>query len=249
MNKLVFVLIVIIVLAFSNAGDNIIIQSARLDGLFYGNASGATDTLIIPDVDSVGQYMFSNARDPINSLDVVNLRTLTNSTSNGWDSIPFDSGSGDLKVYLGAANVYTTSLDDRYIMYSDTTSLVPGYGEFQDSITAVKSLITEGLMKTIYTITLPINGTLSGSVAAATDFPDGWVLSASGGDLEINHGTGRYCTNVNVAYNSSGTAYRLLRNFDNGYSGVLNDDVNNVTVESISDFYTAYALKIFVILQ
>ena len=108
------------------------------------------------------------------------------------------------------------------------------------------------LEQSVYSITLPIEGTLSGSVAAAvegTDYPTGWVLSASGGNLQVNHGLGRYTANTNVFLNSSGSSYRQLRNFDNAYSGILDVDDNNVIIESISTFYTAYKLRVKIIFE
>ena len=231
MKKLIFILLFLPFVSFGQ--DNIIIQSARLDGLMYGNESGSTDTLVVADVDSVGQYMFSNVRNPINPLDGVNLRTLINSTSNGWDSIPFNTVTGDLDAYLGAANVYSTNLDDRYIKYSDTTTIVPGYEEFQDSITAVKSLITTGLMQNVFSITLPYASTVAGRIALATEYPDGWILTADGLNIIITHGTGRRLADATVFANTSGTIEQKLTG-TSAYNGLYSTDVNTVKLNSLA---------------
>ena len=97
--------------------------------------------------------------------------------------------------------------------------------------------------KTSFAITLPVAPSLVASVAIAT-FPYGWVLAADGNDLKIYHGTGNLISNVSINVNSSGTEYRQLRNFDNAYSGILNVDDNNVTIEGLTTSYTYYQLKI-----
>lgn len=99
------------------------------------------------------------------------------------------------------------------------------------------------------TITLPINGTLTGSVAAATDVPAGWVLSTVGGDLKIQHGLLKYASGVNVFYNSAGSSYRQYRNFADAYSGILNVDNNNLTIESITQDYTGYIIRIQILFE
>jgi len=160
-----------------------------------------------------------------------------------WDGAGFENLAVDTLVlngdsitsFVGAGwdSLYVT--DDNYLQWWDNGA-------------ALDSVLLTG-QKYVYRVTLPVNGTLSGSATAATDLPAGWSLSTSGGDLQINHGLGRYSSAVNVAYNTSGSSYRQLRNFDNAYSGVLNVDNNNLTIESISNFYTAYALRITIIFE
>jgi len=159
------------------------------------------------------------------------------------DSLIWDFSDGYLGWYISGSVSDSISLDDRYVEISDTLSTGIFYTQRQ-----VDSLVVN-YQSTVFTISLPINGTLSGSVAAAvegTDYPDGWVLAASGGDLQVNHGLGRYTMDATVKYNTTGDTYRQLRNFDNAYSGVLDVDDENVTIESISTFYTAYKLKIHI---
>jgi len=249
--KTLLIIIALIGIA-AYSGQNIIIESARLDGFIYGNKSGGIDSLIVPDVDSLGQYKYKNAKDPINPLDLVNLRTLLGSSSSGWDSIPFNPATGDQIAYLSGAQIYTTNFDGRYIELSDTTDLSVTITQLNDSITVLNDRIDVGVLQIVYPITLPIAGTLAGSVALAiegTDYPTGWILSASGGDLQVNHGLGRYTANTTVFYNTSGSSYRQLRNFDNAYSGVVDVDNNNVTIESISTFYTAYKLRVKILFE
>lgn len=146
------------------------------------------------------------------------------SAASSWDSVVFDTANGNLNLYKGAVLDFTENLDGRYAL-------------------------TSAAKQVIYKITLPVNGTLSGSVAAAvegTDYPTGWVLAASGGNLQINHGLTRYAMNARVKYNVSGNQYRHLKDFENGYSGLLDVDSDNLTIEGISTFYTAYKLQILI---
>ncbi len=168
----------------------------------------------------------------------------TAGSGNGWDSIIYQPSNGYLVWWYAGARIDSTLTDGRDVQYSDSLDI------FYTQRT-VDSMLSATGAQTVYEITLPINGTLAGSVAAAvegTDYPTGWVLSASGGDLQVNHGLSRYHANTTVYYNTSGDFYRQLRNFDNAYSGILMDN-NNVTIESISVFYTAYKLKLEILLQ
>ncbi len=104
----------------------------------------------------------------------------------------------------------------------------------------------------VYEIELPIAGTLSGSIAAAvegTDYPTGWNLSASGGNLEIGHNLSRYVANVTVFYNTSGTAYRQLVNFQTAYNNIHNYSDDSLSVVSISEYYSQYKLKVYLLFK
>lgn len=172
-----------------------------------------------------------------------------------WDSLYFENlTDGDIDWYQGGIKLGDIDIDGRYLLLTDTTD----YVQFTDSITEYITptnltdsldLIRSGIsaIASSFEITLPVNGTLSGSVSAAvegTDYPTGWVLSVSGGDLQIQHSLSKYPSSIIVKYNTTGSTYRQLRSFDNAYSGVLEVDTDNVTIESISAFYTAYKLKI-----
>lgn len=161
--------------------------------------------------------------------------------SDGGDSIIISLNNDGLH-YLDISSL-TSKLDT---VTRDNT--LTGNGTSTSPLGVDESIIANA-MKSNYKITLPVNGTLSGSAAAATDLPSGWSLSVSGGDLQINHGLGRYSASVNVSYNTSGDSYRYLRNFDNAYSGYVDVDNNNLTIESISTLYTAYKLRIKIIFE
>ncbi len=166
----------------------------------------------------------------------------TTGSGNGWDSLTWNELTGEIVWWYSGSRIDSMNIDDRYVLLSDSTS---------QYLTAdsINNLVNESGIQNVYRITLPVDGTLSGSATAATDLPSGWSLSTSGGDLQINHGLGRYSSAVNIAYNTSGSLYRQLRNFDNAYSGILNVDSNNLTIESISNFYTAYELRITIIFE
>jgi hypothetical protein len=159
-------------------------------------------------------------------------------TGDVWIRFSADFGATwSTAIYLSDADTL-----DNYVLKETGSRLITA-----DEIAKLENLT--GSEGSVFRITLPINGTLSGSAAAATDLPAGWSLSVSGGDLQINHGLGRYSSAVNIRYNTSGSSYRQLRNFDNAYSGVLDVDNNNMTIESISTFYTAYELRITIIFE
>jgi hypothetical protein len=144
----------------------------------------------------------------------------------GWDSVVWDDTTGNLNFFKGVDLDFTVNLDDRYALLAD----------------AVKS---------VFSISLPINGTLAGSIAAAvegTDYPVGWVLTASSGNLLIEHNLGRYGADVTVSYNLSGTEYKFLRPFVDAFQGYTNLDDNNFRVETISTRYTQSILKLYIIL-
>ena len=259
MKKIILILGLLIFALFGysqDEGENINIDNAKLNNRLYGDKSGGIDTLIVPDADSLGQYKYMNMLDPASDLDGVNLRTLVNSGLVGIDSISFENG---YVVYWVAGSVSdsTISLDVRYLQYSDTTSLVVTITQLNDSLDNYPTNLDLdtallGLTQSVYNITLPINGTLSGSVAAAvegTDYPTGWVLSASGVNLLIEHNLSRHGANVNVSYNISSTNYKFLRPFVDAYQGWTNLDDDNVRIETISTRYTQSILKIYLLLE
>lgn len=225
------------------AGQDIIINTAQLDGFMYGNKSGGIDTLIVPDADSLGQYKFQNVKNPSDPLDAVNFRTLLNSSSSGWDSIPFNPANGNQQAYLSGSVVYTTSFNDRWIELSDTTSLAITITQLADSIDALNARIESGLQS--YKFTLPSAGTLSQSIALSTDIPIGWVLNDSGFDLEINHGLGKSSSMVSVKYYDLG--YKYWRPFGDAYSGLTDVDNNNLTIVSLNQSYKTSDMQIKII--
>jgi hypothetical protein len=149
------------------------------------------------------------------------------SDSAGWTDAFFDETTGNLNFLKGAVLDETVNLDDRYALIADAA-------------------------KSVFPISLPINGTLAGSIAAAvegTDYPVGWVLTASSGNLLIEHNLGRYGADVTVSYNLSGTEYKFLRPFVDAFQGYTNLDDNNFRVETISTRYTQSILKLYIIIE
>ena len=152
-NKLSIFLAIAVIIGIA-AGSNYVINSARLDGFIYGNKSGSTDTIITFHQDSAGQYKIQKVANPVNPLDAVNFRTLLSSGGGGgWDSIPFNPATGNLQAYFGGSNIYTTSLDGRYLQISDSTLYVT-ITQLKDSLNYLDSVIMENQYH-VFEIKLP----------------------------------------------------------------------------------------------
>lgn len=153
------------------------------------------------------------------------------------DSLTWNFSSGYVGWYISGSVSDSISLDGRYVEISDTASGGAYYSQNQ-----VDALLV-GAQTIVYEIILPVSGTLSGSVASATEFPSGWVLVANGDNLEIEHNLGRKSASVDIAYNYTGDWYRQIRGFNDGYQGHVYDD-NNTTIEGIKNLYTAYKVRL-----
>lgn len=140
----------------------------------------------------------------------------------------------------------------RHIIESDTLR----WGSITASDTLSKVIVTKtelinyinetGIMKTIYSITLPASSTVAGRVALAVegvDYPDGWVLQGDGYDLIVNHNMGRWGVDVKVFSNITGTVRQQLRNTaaENGFSSL---DSNTVKISSLATIYTKIIIYI-----
>lgn len=148
------------------------------------------------------------------------------SGASGWDSVVWDDTAGNLNFYKGAVLDETVNIDGRYAL-------------------------TAAAQQSVYEITLPINGTLAGSIAAAvegTDYPTGWILVANGVNLEIEHNLNRKSASIDVAYNYTGDWYRQIRGFNDGYQGHVYDSDNTI-VEGIKNLYTAYKMRITILFK
>ena len=204
-----------------------------------------TDYWITAHPDSANQYIYHNMANPTDPLQGANKRYVDSTVIavGAHDPVTLDAVALNNGFSLNSQEIEFDSTN--YTFRSDSMEVFVTPTQLTDSLDVIRTSISA--IASSYTITLPINGTLSGSVAAAvegTDYPKGWVLAASGGNLQINHGLGKYPNMPIVKYNSTGSTYRQLRSFDNAYSGVLEVDDDNITIESISTFYTAYKLKI-----
>lgn len=246
--KLPFILAVAAILGLA-AGSNYIINSARLDGFIYGNKSGLTDTIITFDSDSLGQYKLQNIANPVGPLDAVNFRTLLSSGGGGgWDSIPFNPLTGDLQAFFGGSNIYTTSIDGRYLKYADSTLYVT-ITQLNDSLNYLDSVIMENQYH-VFEIRLPSSTTVSGRISGATagvDYPADWSLAAgvSVVDLVVTHNLGRRVTSVSI-FAIDGTSEQQLFNTA-AYNGVITPDVNSVRIQSLATIQKA--IKIYIIFK
>lgn len=246
-NKLSIFLAIAVIIGIA-AGSNYVINSARLDGFIYGNKSGSTDTIITFHKDSSGQYKIQNIANPVNPLDAVNFRTLLSSGGGGWDSIPFNPATGDLQAYFGGSNIYTTSLDGRYLQIADSTLYVT-ITQLKDSLNYLDSVIMENQYH-VFEIKLPSSTTVAGRIAGAVsgvDYPAGWVLAAgtSPVDLVVTHNLGRRVSTVSV-FAIDGTQETQLFNTA-AYNGIVTPDVNTLRVQSLATIQKA--IKIYIIFK
>lgn len=221
-----------------------------------GIASIATDSAVVDTADfNVGLFGLASSDTLIirnDSLVLGNGNGVALSDI-GLDSIStdFDTLTGILKTswYVTGTKIDSSenSLDGRYVLIQDSTDGYVTGSALVDSLNNYvrKDSLDQELEDLVYEITLPIAGTLAQSVAAATP-PPGWTLSASGGNLQLQHNKGRYAAYVTVWYNTSGSAYRQLVNWQTAYNTIQNEDLNNTTVISISEFYQQAILKVYV---
>jgi hypothetical protein len=180
-----------------------------------------------------------------NNVGVPLLDVIVDSVTNEYDEL-----TGDLSTYwyIGATQYGPTveNLDGRTVLYSDSTDTY--YSQhYLDSALAVAGT------RSTWVITLPADANLALSVAAAVestegtddgDYPYGWVLNASGDNLEVNHGLGRYSYITNVFSHEGGASYRQYRNMNDAYSGILNVDTDNTTIEGLTQDYTLGEIRI-----
>ena len=242
--KLPFILAVAVILGLA-AGSNYIINSARLDGFIYGNKSGGTDTIITFHQDSAGQYKVQNIANPVNPLDAVNFRTLLSSGGGGgWDSIPFNPATGDLQAYFGGSNIYTTSIDGRYLKYADSTLYITTT-QFNDSLNYLDSVIMEN--KNVFYVTLANSTTVAGRIAAGVTYGPGtesWILAAgtSPVDLVITHNFGRRVADVTVWAIDGTQEQKLLNTASN--NGLITPDANTLRIQSLATIQKAIKIHI-----
>ena len=89
------------------------------------------------------------------------------------------------------------------------------------------------LEQSVYSITLPYASTVAGRIALATEYPDGWILTADGLNIIITHGLGRRLANAEVFANTSGTIEQLLTG-TSAANGIFSLDVNTVKLNSLA---------------
>lgn len=176
--------------------------------------------------------------DPVNNLDAANKQWVLSQGTVGADSIPFDSSTGDQKLYKGGSVIYTTNFDGRYVL----PSVLDDYVQYTDSntvyvtVTDLNNAISSS-SQVVYDITLPNATTVAGRIALAvegTDYPTGWVLTAGSSptDIDIEHGLSRYAANATVFVNTGSSRQMLFGSA--GFSGVICDDGDNVRLQSLA---------------
>jgi hypothetical protein len=248
---------ILILISFLILGIGLSAQNDEADELtlrdsmmIYKNAIKSTIIEVLTD----GTVRLKNIADPINDSDGVNkLWVLNQGGVTAVDSSSLNPANAELYLWKGGVAVDTTELDIGYFAVGDLADYVPlsGAGTIYVTPSQLNDSIASASPNTVFPITLPVNGTLSGSVTAAiegTDYPTGWVLTANGSNLEVVHNLGRDNAGITVYYNISGITYKMMQAFGNGYSGVTMDD-DSFIIEGLTNFYTQYKVKIKIFLE
>jgi len=189
------------------------------------------DNLIVKLSAYFSNKVIKGVANPVDATDAVNLQTLNAAViSGGWDSVTFNTSTGDLKFFISAVLDFTVNLDDRYTTTAEVVALI------------------DSASQAVFTIEMPIESNLIDSAAGAT-VPAGWSLAVSGPNLIVIHDTGRSGADVTVSYNISGDEYKFLRPFADAYQGYSNLNSNQFRIETISTRYTVSILRIYVTLE
>lgn len=101
------------------------------------------------------------------------------------------------------------------------------------------------LKTTVYPILLPSASTVAGRVSAVIDYPIGWVLSADGIDLHIEHNMNRRVVEVKVFSDSLGVERILFGNA--AYSGWYmphSTTYNEIVIESLATIETDITIQL-----
>ena len=130
------------------------------------------------------------------------------SGAGGWTSVVWDDTTGNLNFYKDAVLDFTVNLDGRYATLLEAS-------------------------KTNYTIKLPSGSSVADRVAGILEQPPGWVITADGLNLDIQHGLGRYAMNVTVWATTTAPANQLLQDTA-AWSGLVNVDTNNLKITSLA---------------
>lgn len=99
-----------------------------------------------------------------------------------------------------------------------------------------------------YLISLPSDTTVEGRITGlieGTDYPTGWTIAVGSSefDLLITHNLNKRVANINI-YSVSDGQERLLRPFNNAYTGILLPNLNSVLIEALSDIQTEIKISI-----
>lgn len=98
------------------------------------------------------------------------------------------------------------------------------------------------LIGSSYLISLPSNTTVAGRIVGlveGTDYPTGWAIAVGSSeyDLLITHSLSKRVANINIFSVSEGQE-RLLRPFNNAYTGILLPNLNSILIEALTDIQT-----------
>lgn len=261
MKNLIFIILLVLpvwVFSQSNDGSNINVNKMRLNGLIYGNKSGAIDTLLFPNPDSLGQFRITNLSDPVYQLDAVNLQYFINNASGGHAILTLGD-SAQAKGFI----LYDQELEFDYSGYVlkdvydiDNDSVVDNSEQLSGQIlndsvfsdswngsldiptrNAVYDKFNTAMAQIIYTISLPSASSVAARISGATegvDYETGWALAAGASpiDLVITHGLSRRVAFVSV-FAVTGNEEQQLFNTA-AYNGIITTDANTLKIQSLA---------------
>jgi hypothetical protein len=177
----------------------------------------SVDNLFVKDSANFNGTVVKGVADPVDLTDAVNLQKLNAAAiAGGWDEVVFDTANGNLKFLIASVLNFTENLDGRYQTAAQVEALIGAAAQAS------------------FTITLPSAGSVAARVAGATEVPDGWVLTADGLNLDIQHNLGRYAMLTTVFATTSGVANQQLYD-TNAFTLISNIDTNNMKISSLGD--------------
>lgn len=217
--KLFIALILLSISVFAQSPDEYIIRARW---------SLATDSLFAVGIDTFDL----TTKIDINDRTLATKQYVINTTGagNGWDSIPFNPANGYLVWWYAASRIDSTSIDNRYVQISDTTSIGLYYTQRQ-----VDSMLSATGAKSVYSILLPYASTVAGRIALAVegvDYPSGWILTADGLNIDIQHDLVRWATNVTVFAKTGSSRQQLFGTA--AHNGVITPNGENIKIQSLA---------------
>jgi hypothetical protein len=215
----------LILLSFIGYSQNSEFDNIGINESIYSGSS----LIMIPNPDSIGQFIWYNFSDPETDLQPVNKRYFINALIAFLDTAHVVNE--DDPIYAGDS-IKIAWLSDLVTMHDSLSLLADSIRALNDTIDYLLNYTDT----TVYSITLPYSTSVAGRILLATegtDYPTGWTLVGDGLNLVVTHNLGRWVTNVTVWANTTGVQRQQLFNTA-AHNGVTCTDDDNVTIYSLA---------------